>query len=92
MTEQCLPEPCPFCGQVPSYQKTAFYGGEQSPSYVKCHHCNFYVAATGPGSDEKVLRLWNNRPIENRLRADVVLYKKEIDGMIKAMWEMQNKP
>jgi Lar family restriction alleviation protein len=63
-------KPCPFCGGLPSYQKTAFYGSEQSPSYVKCRRCNFYIAKTGTTSDEDVLMAWNTRPIEDELRAE----------------------
>lgn len=75
MTEEL--KPCPFCGGMPSYQKSELYGSEQSPSYVKCRHCNFYIAKSGPSSDAAVLNIWNTRPV------DVELDKlRKISGLV----------
>ena len=70
-------KPCPFCGQEPQPRKAERYGNEVSPAFIKCRRCNYYVAVNDwPDSDAKVVELWNTRPIEGALQAEVTALKE----------------
>ena len=72
-------KPCPFCPG-----ETSLYTDEsgEGMGWVYCEKCGAYGPTFDPGSDNyanaKAIAAWNQRPIEDALRARV----KELEGEI----------
>lgn len=61
--------PCPFCGLSGFGRLSCDFGGELDEEQVTCDQCD----AVGPGGNsvDAANTLWNTRPEEDRLRAEV---------------------
>ena len=60
---------CPFCGNhVEMVNAKTYPNFERSPAYMKCRTCNYHIAAF---DDENLINRWNDRPIEDELRAEL---------------------
>ena len=70
MNEQEL-KACPFCGGTLELRRAENFGSERSPSSIKCRHCNFWIARSGIDSDDAITKIWNTRPIEDAIHAEL---------------------
>ena len=98
MTEIEL-KPCPFCGGLP------FIYSEDGEDYqVVCDNCDGTIDRTSDNKKEAV-KAWNSRPIENKMKRDVVklmmtnkLLKKRVKRLEEALevimeqtWDLGSK-
>lgn len=71
-------KPCPFCGKTDKLEKEMFLDLVGWLYRVKCNRC----PNTEPimGSMEDAVKLWNTRPVEDALKAEVERLKEELDA------------
>lgn len=66
-------KPCPWCGQIP---KLTEYEGAQMP-FCANDHCPMVGDDTDPSTNEEAAAIWNTRPIEDALRAELEAARAE---------------
>ena len=80
---------CPFCGNHVEMVNTKTYPNfERSPAYMKCRTCNYHIAAF---DDENLINRWNDRPIEDELRAELEKRTAELHYANTACMEMKHE-
>ena len=75
-------KPCPFCGNEASIKDVVVYPNcEKAPAYVGCkNHC-----AGGSGYDlQDTINRWNNRPLEDALRARIAELGADLEAELDA--------
>mgnify|MGYP001483007570 CR=1 FL=1 len=77
-------KPCPYCGKL---------AAKCEPSHYIYHEAFSVICLCGTGSRyaesaEKAIEIWNTRPIEDALRAELVKTQKALDLACYAIGEV----
>ena len=73
-------EPCPFCNGTHSINVINFFTGD---SYRKCDICG--AEAPEAKTPEEAAKVWNTRPAEDALKAEVERLKADNERLKKAL-------
>lgn len=71
-------KPCPFCGGK-DLKKEVIDGIEGMIYRVSCPHCANTMPMTVDTSMEEAIRIWNTRPVEDKLKQVNECIKREFD-------------
>lgn len=78
-------KPCPFCGSVANVHSVG-----DGDSYVLCQSCD--TLSPKDGTPEYVAQNWNNRPLEDALRAQSVKDAARIAELEEFVKEFADEP
>ena len=77
-------KPCPFCGEEPRVSDLLVYpNGEKYPANVKCRRCG--IVKANYDSVEKAVTVWNTRPGEDALRAEIERLQAQNKDLLEAL-------
>lgn len=81
MTKQNELKPCPMCGSSPkSFEVLDDWG--TSLFSVLCCNCVSSPHVENEKTEQRAIELWNNRPYEQKLRADAVQALLDDDDIV----------
>jgi len=84
--------PCPFCGSNPQVYSEEKHDGCKMFE-VLCDNPDCY-GSTAIGEKDNVVKSWNNRPIEDALRAELQQAREALQKVVDIfeIWEMEGTP